>query len=86
LEPSLLLLDEPTAGLNNLETMEMATLVKSVAETTTILVIEHDMDFVREIADKITVLNRGRILAEGTAEEIEANADVREVYLEGSGE
>lgn len=86
LEPMLLLLDEPTAGLNNLETMEMAALVKAVAAETTSLVIEHDMDFVREIADLVTVLNRGRVLAEGKPRDIEANAEVRAVYLEGVGQ
>lgn len=86
LKPVILLLDEPTAGLNNLETAEMARLVRNVSATTTMLVIEHDMEFVRELADRITVLNRGCVLAEGTVQEIELNQVVREVYLEGGRE
>ncbi len=83
-DPALLLLDEPTAGLNDAETAEVARLLKGIAGRLSLLVIEHDIAFVREIADRITVLNRGEILAEGTVAAIEADAAVREVYLAGA--
>jgi branched-chain amino acid transport system ATP-binding protein len=83
-DPELLLLDEPTAGLNDAETAEVARLLKGIAGRVSLLVIEHDIAFVREIAERITVLNRGEILAEGTVKEIEANPAVREVYLAGA--
>jgi len=83
-DPELLLLDEPTAGLNDAETAEVARLLKGVAGRVSLLVIEHDIAFVREIAERITVLNRGEILAEGTVGEIEANPQVQEVYLAGA--
>jgi urea ABC transporter ATP-binding protein UrtD len=81
--PELLLLDEPTAGMNSRETREMAELVRRLAGDLSLIVIEHDMEFVREIADSITVLHHGRILAEGLPEEIERNPEVQEVYLGG---
>ena len=84
-DPTLLLLDEPTAGLNDAETAEVARLLRGIAGRLSLLVIEHDIAFVREIADRITVLNRGEVLAEGTVAAIEADAAVREVYLAGAG-
>ncbi len=82
--PTLLLLDEPTAGLNDAETAEVARLLKGVSGRVSLLVIEHDIAFVRAIAERITVLNRGEVLAEGTVGEIEANPAVQEVYLAGA--
>ena len=82
--PTLLLLDEPTAGLNDVETAEVARLLKGLRGRVSLLVIEHDIAFVREIADRITVLNRGEVLAEGTVGTIEADSAVREVYLAGA--
>ena len=79
--PRLLLLDEPTAGMGIQETREMTILVRRLAVETTILVIEHDMDFVRQISERITVFHRGTILAEGTPAEIEAHPEVRDIYL-----
>jgi urea transport system ATP-binding protein len=79
--PSILLLDEPTAGMTTEETDKTADIIRSLAGNHTILVIEHDMAFVRQICRKITVLHQGRILAEGSAEEIERNADVIQAYL-----
>ncbi len=80
--PQLLLLDEPTAGMGPGETEATATLVEGLnAEGMTIMVIEHDMDFVRRIAKKITVLHLGRLFAEGTISEIEANEEVTNIYL-----
>ena len=80
--PKLLLLDEPTAGMGPGETEATARLVESLnADGVTIMVIEHDMTFVRQIARKITVMNLGRLFAEGTIAEIEANQGVTDIYL-----
>jgi branched-chain amino acid transport system ATP-binding protein len=80
-EPSLLCLDEPTAGMSAAETHETMQLVKRIGENLTILIVEHDMEVVMELADRITVLHYGAILAEGTPEEIQENPKVLEVYL-----
>jgi branched-chain amino acid transport system ATP-binding protein len=81
-EPSLLCLDEPTAGMSAAETHETMQLVKRIGEKNlTILIVEHDMEVVMELADRITVLHYGTILAEGTPEEIQQNPKVLEVYL-----
>jgi len=80
-EPSLLCLDEPTAGMSAAETHETMQLVKRIGENLTILIVEHDMEVVMELADRITVLHYGTILAEGTPEEIQENPKVLEVYL-----
>jgi branched-chain amino acid transport system ATP-binding protein len=80
-EPSLLCLDEPTAGMSAAETHETMQLVKRIGESLTILIVEHDMEVVMELADRITVLHYGAILAEGTPEEIQENPKVLEVYL-----
>src|SRR3712207_2896715 len=80
--PKLLLLDEPTAGMGPGETEATAQLVESLnAQGMTILVIEHDMAFVRRVARRITVLHLGRLFAEGTIAEIEANDAVTDIYL-----
>ncbi len=80
-EPKLLCLDEPTAGMSQGETDETKELVRRIAENLTILIVEHDMQVVMELADRITVLNYGAVLAEGTPEEIQQNPRVLEVYL-----
>lgn len=80
-EPLLLLLDEPTAGMTGDETHQTASLVRGLTDRLTILVIEHDMQFVRDIASQITVLHRGAVLRDGTLAEIEADEVVRDVYL-----
>jgi branched-chain amino acid transport system ATP-binding protein len=80
-EPSLLCLDEPTAGMSAAETHETMQLVRKIAKDLTILIVEHDMQVVMELADRITVLHYGEILAEGTPEEIQKNPKVQEVYL-----
>lgn len=82
LNPRLLLLDEPTSGLNNLETSEMARLVKKISGPLSILIIEHDIEFMKEIAEMVTVLHKGQILAEGPVSEIERSEKVRQVYLD----
>ena len=80
-EPKLLCLDEPTAGMSQVETNETMELVRGIAKDLTILIVEHDMQVVMELCDRITVLHYGQILAEGTPEEIQQNPKVPEVYL-----
>lgn len=87
LQPSLLLLDEPAAGMNPEESAELAKLIRTVHErySLTTLLIEHHMDVVMELCDKIVVLNFGQKLAEGTGAQIQTNPEVLRAYL-GSGE
>ncbi len=80
-KPRLLLLDEPVAGMSPGEREKTAELLKKIAKGRAIVVIEHDMDFVRSIAHKVTVLHQGRLLAEGPAEVVQADPRVIEVYL-----
>jgi urea transport system ATP-binding protein len=80
-KPKLLLVDEPAAGLTDLETERTADLLMELAEDHTLVVIEHDMDFVRRLGQKVTVLNEGCVLAEGSLEEMEMNEEVMEAYL-----
>jgi len=80
-QPSLLLLDEPTAGMSAAETHATVDLVRSIASDLTILIVEHDMEVVMGLCDRITVLHYGEILAEGTPAEIQNNPRVLEVYL-----
>jgi branched-chain amino acid transport system ATP-binding protein len=80
-EPRLLCLDEPTAGMSAAETHDTMELVRRIAKNLTILIVEHDMQVVMELAQQITVLHYGEILAEGTPSEIQQNPRVLEVYL-----
>ena len=80
-EPKLLLLDEPTSGMSPAETGQMINLIANLPRNLSILMIEHDMKVVFSISDRITVLNRGEVLATGTPIEIQTNNRVREVYL-----
>ena len=80
-KPKLLLVDEPAAGLTDLETEQTADLLLELAQEHTIVVIEHDMDFVRRLGKTVTVLNEGKVLAEGMIEEMERNEEVMEAYL-----
>lgn len=81
-DPSLLLLDEPTAGMTVAESSRTIDLIRSIVEDeTTVIVIEHDMDVIREVSDLITVLHNGAIFTHGTADEIETNEDVKDIYL-----
>ncbi len=80
-EPKLLCLDEPTAGMSAAETADTIELVRRIARKLTILIVEHDMEVVMGLCDFITVLHYGRILAEGSPEQIKKNEKVLEVYL-----
>ena len=84
LKPKLLILDEPTQGLSDAEIDNFIALVREVAKDETVLLIEHNMPLVMELAHRITVLDRGMILAEGTPEDVRANAAVQAAYL-GTG-
>ncbi|MFL5286382.1 MAG: ABC transporter permease subunit [Rhodopila sp.] len=81
--PSLLLLDEPLAGMSPRERLETVQLLKSIAPGRTMIVIDHDVDAIFELAEKITVLREGTVLVEGTPEQIKMNAAVQEAYLGG---
>ena len=83
-EPRLLILDEPTQGLADSEIADFKALIRDVSATATILLIEHNMSVVMETADMVTVMNFGRILAEGTPAEIHADPAVQTAYL-GTG-
>jgi len=81
--PSLLLLDEPLAGMSPRERVETVALLKSISKGRTMVIIDHDMASLFELAERITVLNQGRVLVEGTPEEIKGNTEVQEAYLGG---
>lgn len=80
-DPSLLLVDEPVAGMSDKETEQTGQLLQSLAKKHAIVVIEHDMDFVRQIANIVTVLAEGTVICEGTVEQVQADNHVREIYL-----
>ena len=80
-EPQLLCLDEPTAGMSVTETLATVELVRRIAKNLTIVIVEHDMEVVMGLANSITVLHYGEVLAEGTPAQIQANPRVQEVYL-----
>ena len=80
-EPEFLLLDEPTAGMSPEETKQTADFIRAIAGAVTIVLVEHDMEVVMGVSDRITVLNYGKVLAEGSPAEIRENPDVRRVYL-----
>ena len=83
-DPRVLLVDEPVAGMTHQETEKTAELLSSLAGKRTVVVVEHDMEFVRSIARTVTVLHEGRILAEGSMDAVQANPKVIEVYLGGA--
>jgi len=81
--PSLLLLDEPLAGMSPRERVETVNLLKSISRDRTMIIIDHDMDALFELAERVTVLQEGRVLTEGTPDEIRKSAAVQEAYLGG---
>lgn len=80
-EPQLLLVDEPAAGMTDDETMRTAELLRDLAGEHSVVVVEHDMDFVRALNCKVTVLHQGHVLAEGSLDHVSANQEVIDVYL-----
>ena len=80
-DPELILLDEPTAGMTRVEARRTADLVREINRRASVIVVEHDMNFVRHLAAGVTVLHRGAILAEGSMDEIRDNDVVRDIYL-----
>jgi branched-chain amino acid transport system ATP-binding protein len=84
MRPRLIMLDEPAAGLSPSERIILTNLIKNLSRDVTLILIEHDMEVVLDIADQITVLHRGSVLAEGTPSEIKQNHEVQRVYLGGS--
>ena len=80
-DPALLLVDEPVAGMTDKETEQTGLLLQSLAEKHAIIVIEHDMEFVRQIARIVTVLHEGTVICEGPVEKVQADERVREIYL-----
>ncbi len=81
LDPEMLLLDEPTAGMGHEDIERIAALIKSVAADRTVLMVEHNLSVVANLSHRITVLTRGRILAEGDYESVSSNPEVREAYM-----
>jgi urea transport system ATP-binding protein len=80
-DPKLLLVDEPVAGMTDAETRQTADLLKAIARERTVVVVEHDMTFVRDLGVKVTCLHEGSVLAEGSIDQVSENARVVEVYL-----
>ena len=80
-EPELLMLDEPIAGMSAKERELIADLLKRICKNRSMIVIEHDMDFVKQIASKVTVMHQGKILAEGTMDQVQSDPKVIDVYL-----
>lgn len=80
-EPELLMLDEPVAGMSAKERDQTAELLNRICQNRSVIVIEHDMEFVKKIAHKVTVLHQGKILAEGTMDKVQSDEKVIEVYL-----
>ena len=80
-DPRLLLIDEPVAGMTHQETEQTAELLSSLAGKHSVVVVEHEMDFIRSIANRVTVLHEGRVLAEGAMEDVQNDPKVVEVYL-----
>jgi urea transport system ATP-binding protein len=80
-DQELLLLDEPVAGMTDQETEETVSLILSIANDRTVIVVEHDMEFVRSLGARVTVLHEGRVLAEGSVDTVQNNPRVIEVYL-----
>jgi urea transport system ATP-binding protein len=80
-DPGLVLLDEPIAGMSKVERLKTGEMIREIAKDRTVLIVEHDMDFVKEYADIVTVMHEGKLLCQGSMEEIQNDPRVREVYL-----
>ncbi|MFC0477357.1 urea ABC transporter ATP-binding protein UrtD [Robertmurraya beringensis] len=80
-DPGLVLLDEPIAGMSKVERMKTGEMIREIAKDRTVLIVEHDMDFVKEYADIVTVMHEGQLLCQGSMEEVQNDPRVREVYL-----
>ena len=80
-EPKLLLLDEPIAGMSGEERTKTGELIEEISNTCSVLIVEHDMDFVRKFSTKVVVMHEGKVLCEGSMEEIQENEQVKNVYL-----
>lgn len=81
ISPSLLLLDEPCAGLNAEDSSAATEMLRTVSENRTLIMVEHDMDVVFKLADRVTVLHQGKVLITGTPEEVRSSAAVQTAYL-----
>ncbi len=81
LDPEMLLLDEPTAGMGHEDIDRVSQLIKRVSADRTVLMVEHNLSVVADLSDHITVLTRGRVLAEGDYDTVSANPEVREAYM-----
>ena len=79
--PKILLLDEPTAGMSPAETADMVALIQSLPSELTIMIVEHDMEVIFTLADRVTVLHYGEVIATGKPQEIRENQKVQEIYL-----
>jgi len=82
-EPALLLLDEPTSGMSRYESGSMIDLIEKLSKRVTIILIEHDIELVMKVSQRVLVIHYGQKIAEGTPEEIERNEEVQRVYLGG---
>jgi urea transport system ATP-binding protein len=80
-EPEVIMLDEPVAGMSVKERASTAELIRKISKNRSVMVIEHDMEFVREIADRVTVMHLGKILSEGSMEKVSKDPKVIEVYI-----
>ena len=80
-DPDLLLVDEPVAGMTDAETEQTAILLREISQTSSVVVVEHDMEFIRSLNTRVTVLNEGSVLAEGSLATLQNNQQVIDVYL-----
>lgn len=85
-KPELIMLDEPAAGMGKPETFKTGEILKKIKKICTVIVVEHDMDFVKQVADNVTVLHEGKVLVEGKIQDVLANETVQAVYLGRGGE